>query len=370
MNIALQKTLTFILFILIGIALKLKFKKPDETVGLKKIILNLALPSTIFIALLKIEIEASLILLPFMAMGLNIALFLITPILLSVIGISSSSPSGRTAKMLIPSLAPGLSCFPFITEFLGDHALAKAAMTDLGNKIFVLFILYIIAMNWHYKLNRDKQTNRKSKLKNLLLAMINEPVNVFIFIALILVGAGLHLSNFPDFLENTISRLSAIMTPLVLLFIGLAVKIKKKQFSQICSLLLLRAGFSFLLIAVVNLLLHFNPETILLITAFALSACSFWPFAHVSAVLSIEKNTNENQKTFDADFAIGILAFSLPLSTLLILGILSTGETFTSSRALFTIALVCCIIGITPILFKKIRLSKNSIFLKLSNNKA
>ena len=49
------KALSFILFIVIGILLKSKFTSKEEVNGLKKIILLLALPATIFIALLKIK---------------------------------------------------------------------------------------------------------------------------------------------------------------------------------------------------------------------------------------------------------------------------------------------------------------------------
>ena len=52
--------------------------------------------------------------------------------------------------MLLPSLAPGLSCFPFIIVYLGDEYLALAALADVGNKIFVLILLYMLAMHWYH----------------------------------------------------------------------------------------------------------------------------------------------------------------------------------------------------------------------------
>ena len=71
MDVSLQKTITFILFIGIGLLLKIKFSTKAEVVGIKKIILNLALPATIFIALLGIKVEADLLLLPLLALLLN-----------------------------------------------------------------------------------------------------------------------------------------------------------------------------------------------------------------------------------------------------------------------------------------------------------
>ena len=157
MDIGFQKTIVFLFFIFIGVLLKVKFKSKQEVNGIKKIILNLALPSTIFIALLGIKVELHLLILPLLALGLNLLLFLAMPLVLPIMGIGKGSPEYRTAKLLVPSLAPGLSSFPFILEFLGEDYLAKAAMSDLGNKVFVLFFLYLVAMNWHYALQSGQQ---------------------------------------------------------------------------------------------------------------------------------------------------------------------------------------------------------------------
>ena len=344
MDVSLQKTITFILFIGIGLLLKVKFSTKAEVVGIKKIILNLALPATIFIALLGIKVEADLLLLPLMALILNALLFYVFPLLLPILGIEKETPNYRTAKMLIPSLAPGLSCFPFVLEYLGDSYLAKAAMADLGNKVFVLMILYVVAMNWHYKVQKKKAQSGKAKLKSLGIAMISEPVNVFIAAALLLVGFGLNLDSLPFFASETLSRLSLLMTPLVLLYIGLAVNIKKDQLIQILGVLMLRAGF---VILITGLLVMFTgisiQNDILLMLAFGLSACSFWPFAHISAVDAAEVDVEK--KTFNPNFAVSILALSFPLSTILILGILSSGNIFAELTNIFLLGGILSIAG-------------------------
>ena len=344
MDVSLQKTITFILFIGIGLLLKVKFSTKAEVVGIKKIILNLALPATIFIALLGIKVEADLLLLPLMALILNALLFYVFPLLLPILGVEKETPNYRTAKMLIPSLAPGLSCFPFVMEYLGDSYLAKAAMADLGNKVFVLMILYVIAMNWHYKVQKKKAQSGKAKLKSLGIAMISEPVNVFIAAALLLVGFGLNLDSLPFFASETLSRLSLLMTPLVLLYIGLAVNIKKDQLIQILGVLMLRAGFVILITGLLVLFAGISIQNdILLMLAFGLSACSFWPFAHISAVDAAE--ADEMRKTFNPNFAVSILALSFPLSTILILGILSSGNIFAEPTNIFLLGGILSIAG-------------------------
>tara|TARA_R110002126_G_scaffold291479_2_gene453053 strand:- start:15764 stop:16906 length:1143 start_codon:yes stop_codon:yes gene_type:complete len=371
MDGALEKTISFLLFIFIGILLKKKISAGEQTNGLKSIILTIALPATIFIALLKVKIDGNLVLFPFLALGFNIVLFAITPLLLTVIGININSDKGRSARLLIPSLAPGLSCFPFILEFLGDGSLAKAAMGDLGNKFFVLFLLYLVALKWHYK-NADFESNSlKTKLKSLAKTLLYEPVNLFIIVALILVSFGVTLDKLPNYISITLTRLSYIMTPLVLIFIGLAVKIKKRQFFELFSLLLLRAGFTLLFIGGIVFFADITiKKDILVMIAFTLSACSFWPFAHISAVNFKEKKENTEVKTFDTNFALSILALSLPISVILILGILTTGDTFTEIKNLLILGGIIFSIGLLYPIFLKVTkgFNLNKDELKTSKN--
>jgi len=357
MDGAIEKSLSFLLFILIGILLKKKISTEDQTNGLKSLVLSIALPATIFIALLKVEISSHLVLLPFLVVGFNSLLFLVTPILLSTIGIDSRSEKGRSAHLLIPSLAPGLSCFPFILEFLGEASLARAAMSDLGNKFFVLFVLYIIALKWYYRNAQFEATSLKVKLKSLAKTLVYEPVNLFIIVALILVSFGIRLEQIPNYLSTTLTRISYTMTPLVLIFIGLAVKIKRQLFMQLLSLLLLRAGFTLLLMTGFIYIVGIQGDKdILLMVAFSLSACSFWPFAHISAVHYKERK-KEGRKTFDSNFALSILALSLPFSVLLILAILTAGDFFVKSERLFALGAFLSSLGLIYPSLLKIKMS-------------
>lgn len=352
MTDAIVKAISFLTFIIIGFLFKKKFTHKDEINGIKKIILLLALPATIFIALLKINLNVSLLLLPLVAIAFNIFLFLVTPTLLLILGITDKKII-NTSKILIPSLAPGLSCFPLILEFLGESYLAKAAMADLGNKFFVLFILYLLAIKWHYNNNPAKPEPILIKLKSLAKVILFEPVNIFILVALLFVFSGISMVNLPLFIQDVLNRLSEMMTPLVLLFIGLAVSIKKKQFMEIFSLLMLRYGLTLFVIGgIISILSIPLEKDILFIISFALSACSFWPFAHISSIAHKEKDLPSDRKTFDVDFALSILALSLPLSTILILGILMTGNTFAYFGNVLMLSIFIMFLGIATPLYK------------------
>ncbi len=363
MNPALQKTLGLLLLIFLGILLQKKVVGNDSLKGIKILILSVALPATIFVALLKIEISNSLLLLPILVIVFNFILLGVFYVSLSAFGIQKKTPVHRTLLMLMPSLAPGLSCFPFLMEYLGEHELASAALADVGNKIFVLVFLYLLSMHWfNSRLLQKLSKFSWQKIKDLLLSMLNEPINLVIISALVLLALSINLSSFPVFLENTILRISAIMTPLVLLFIGMAVKIKWKDFNLIFFLLSWRAGLSFCLSA---LLIYFapavSPAFILLIIVFPQSSCSFWPFAHMSAVDSLEQKQQVLSNTFHTKFALSVLACSLPFSTLIILGVFSFPSFFLSSFHTLMVGLTLTSISFLPVAFKafKMKVRKN-----------
>lgn len=356
MDFALQKTLELLLIIGLGLLLQKKIAKQDLK-GVKTLILSVALPAVIFVALLKIKLESSLLIFPALALSFNLVMLLTSRYFLSASFSKEQESKKRTVMMLLPSLAPGLSCFPFIVVYLGDDSLALAALADVGNKVFGLILLYMLAMHW-YQLRsvKDEHVSTKSRLRSLLISLLNEPINLVIVVGLILLGFGLKLESLPTFLQNTILNIKVLMTPLVLLFIGMAVRIKSGEFGLILSLLMRRAGITFLLSSIfVFLFPSTAPALILLLVVFPQSACSFWPFAHMSAVSSLEERDNQETPTFDISFAVNLLACSLPFSTILIIGVLSFNEFFINPSKIMVSGIALLALSFLPILFSKIR---------------
>ncbi|MEM6736210.1 MAG: permease [Bacteroidota bacterium] len=315
-----EKTFGLLLMIGLGVALKMKIKHPDQLKGIKVLILSLALPATIFVALLKVDLRSDLLVLPLLGLFINLILFFFFQLSLPLFpGLSGKRK--RTLLMLLPSLAPGLSCFPFISEYLGDEPLAFAALVDVGNKFFVLIVLYILSMRWFLKLNSEFSNGKNGSIQQMILKMFSEPINMVMIVALFMLGLNLNLDALPESISSVFLRLSSIMAPLVLLFIGLAVKIKLNQIGNILQFLSWRSGLSFIISAI---FIYFIPDLsstlILLAVVFPQSSCSFWPFAHMTLVNDKEKS---EMKTFEIDFALQVLACSLPFSSLVIMGSLS-----------------------------------------------
>ncbi|HEV7347838.1 hypothetical protein [Telluribacter sp.] len=363
MSDAFQKTITLLLLIALGLVLRSKFKNKEQTNGIKEIVLSVALPSTIFISLMKIEMDSTLLLIPLVTLVFNFLMYFSAPLAFSLFGIEKNSSTGRTLMMLIPSLAPGLSCFPFIAEFLGQKSLAIAALADVGNKFFVLITLYLLAMNMFLKNSSDEETNTGSKIKSLLLSMVQEPINLLIILAIVLLSVGVNFTTLPPVVTDIFDKTSALMTPLVLIFIGLAVQLKDGKKKLVTSILFFRAGSTMLISAGMIYVFHISePSMVLLAIVVPLSSASFWPLAHISAFHAKEeaRSLAKEKRTFDLELAVLMLAFSLPFSTLLILGILSTGTLFTNPTVLVFSGLVLVAAGAIPNVVSKayVRLSK------------
>ncbi len=357
MNEALQKSITLLLLIGLGLFLRSKYKNKEMVNGLKEMVLTVALPSTIFIALMKIPLDSTLAMVPFFTILFNFFIFFSIPPVLGFFTIEKDSATGRTIQMLMPSLAPGLSCFPFIAEFLGEKSLAMAAMADVGNKFFVLIFLYIIALNMFLKLNISEKSNLGSKIKSLLLSLIKEPINTIMIVAITLLCFDVSYKALPTLITDIFDKTSAMMTPLILIFIGLAVEIKQKKKRIIISLLFFRAGlsmlFSGLMLSILNVT---DPILMLLGLVIPLSSASFWPFAHIAAFNKKEDylNISKEKRTFNTEFAILILAISLPFSSLMILSILSAGTFFANVKMMFLGGLLFVAISVIPVFINKL----------------
>lgn len=357
------KTLSLLLLIAVGFLFRKKIGTKEQRDGIRTIILGLALPATIFIALLKIEFVPELILVPCLALAFNLVMYGLVNALpvQSLFGLPSSQH--KALLLLIPSLAPGLSAFPFIMEYSGDNTLAVAALADLGNKVFVLVVAYMLAMKWYLSRIGAGKGPGQGKLKGLVLSLVNEPVNLVILAAVGMLSLGLDFAAFPSFVQESIDKLGALMAPLVLLFIGLSVNLRWVQVKAIFSFLFFRSAISFLLSGLLLLLLPLQDiATTLLIIVFPQSACSFWPYAHMAMVGQLEtsKGSREREPTFDQEFAMNLLACSLPFSVVVILTVYSTGELIATPPALFASALGFLGIAAVPVLISLRGTRRNS----------
>lgn len=372
MNPAVAKTISLLLLLGIGLLFRGIFRKPEHHTALKILILNIALPAIIFMALMNTDMKADMLWFPLAALAFNFVLLgLVSYILPKLYSVGKMSPDSRTLALLLPSLAPGMSCFPFLLEYVGKDAVALGGLADLGNKVYVLIFCYLLAMHWFFVVQPVERRSISSRMKGLVFSMAREPVNLAMVFALLLVGVGIHFQDLPIFISDPIVMLSALMTPIVLLFIGVTVRCNWRQVRLIFGLMLFRAGVTFLISgAVIFAMPNLSPTVTILAVVFPQSAVSFWPLAHISAVSVMERDTgNSVLSTFNLQLAINVLAISLPFSVVIILTVLSLSDFFVQVTNLLTTGSVLLSLAIVPVVLYRLRtkskansLSKNSGF--------
>lgn len=349
MNGAIEKSISFLLLIIAGCLLRKKISSSEQKNGIKVILLSIALPSMIFVGLQKVSFSWDLLALPLMVLVFNIAAFFFTCLIIYLIRVPAESSSAKTIKMLFPSLAPGLSCFPFLLEYFGEESLANGAIADMGNKFFVLIALYLIALQWYCRsIKNETQVNTK-KLGSLFKSLIGEPVNLVILVAVVQMIIGIDYESFPVPLSLTIDRISLIMTPLVFIFIGISVKFNRLQFATIAYLLICRSGFGFLFSGIVLLTFKITDPLIgTLAVLLPQSCCSFWPYAHMNAINTLAKIEGNAKELFDEDLAMNILALSLPYSTVTILCLSTWGERIAEPKFSLIVSAICFAVVLIP----------------------
>nr|WP_290934563.1 hypothetical protein [Haliscomenobacter sp.] len=197
------------------------------------------------------------------------------------------------------------------------------------------------------------------KVKDLLLTLIREPVNLVIVVAMICLGMGWQMQSLPAFLQDVVLKIGAIMTPLVLLFIGISVQPRWSELRLIGGIFFLRAGLTLVISGIfLSLVPNLSPAAAILAVVFPQSAVSFWPFAHIAAVHTLEGDKTGSPKIFNPGLALNFIALSLPFSTLLILSICTIGVPATRPITLGLAGLIMVTLALLPPLLRRVRLPK------------
>lgn len=367
-GLALQKAAALALSILAGFLLRKKFRHPAAVGAIRAFVLNAALPATIFLSIANIEADLNLLFFPAFALAVNFALAAIGFGLVWAIVGRSDRPKARMLALLFPSLAPGLTVFPFVEQFAGPDALALSALADLGNKLFVLIGLYVLAIA-AYRRSVRLASGAEAALpwQGVVKFLATEPVNIAIAAALVLAVTGIPVAALPFALTDAIAKFAACSTPLILFYVGISLKRESFRLGPIAATLLVRSGVGFALSGLALAALPgASPAETAAIVAFPQASCSLWPLLHATnindlharrlaeggvvamangAAVAGESAGEGSDVYFDAEFAVATLAVSFPFSVFLLLGVFSSGGWFFAPGSLAIAAIAMLVLG-------------------------
>ncbi len=179
--------------------------------GLRKLVLNVTLPAALFLAFLRTDLEARYAVIVISVFGACLLMLAAGPWLRRGVGVRSEAmPS------LMAGFEAGMIGYALYTAIFGLEHLYRFAVVDLGQVLFVFFVLAPVVMRW--------ASGHAPPLTETAAAFVKTPV-----IIAIVAGVAGSLLGLTDQLESnhitgagieTLAMLAAVTTPAIAIVIG------------------------------------------------------------------------------------------------------------------------------------------------------
>ncbi len=237
-----------LLFVLGFILQKSKSFSEPTIAGIKRIVSDLALPALMFQAFSTLEIESSYLL-------LVITIFLVCLVMV-LLGKALAKPLGMKSPyfpLMMGGFEMGMLGYALFISVYGVEHLGKLALVDLGQVLFVFFVLMALLIK-----ERDGVHNTKVLLRQFL----TSPVIIAICAGILVSLFGKHLEPNPLYtaLGEFISLLANLTVPLIAISIGYGIHIRKEGLAKAGKTILVR---KVLLVAIALLINHFLVDGLL-----------------------------------------------------------------------------------------------------------
>ena len=237
-----------LLFVLGFILQKSKSFSEATIAGIKRIVSDLALPALLFQAFSTVEIESKYLL-------LVMTIFMVC-LLMVLLGKALAKPLGMKSPyfpLMMGGFEMGMLGYALFISVYGIEHLGKLALVDLGQVLFVFFVLMAFLIK-----ERDGVHNKKVLLRQFL----TSPVIIAIFLGIIvsLVGKNIEPNPFILALAEFIDLLAKLTVPLIAISIGYGIHIKGEGLAKALKTILVRKVLLLILALIIN---HFLVDNLL-----------------------------------------------------------------------------------------------------------
>ena len=179
--------------------------------GLRKLVLNVTLPAALFLAFLNTDLEAKYAVIVISVFGACLVVLIAGPYL---------RRGARVRSEAMPSLMAGFEAgmigYALFSAIFGQDNLSRFAIVDLGQVLFVFFILAPVVMRW--------ASGQTPPLAETVTAFVRTPVIIAIVAgvagSLFQLGDSLASNPFTNAGLETLSMLAAVTTPAIAIVIG------------------------------------------------------------------------------------------------------------------------------------------------------
>jgi len=219
-SLVISKLMPVILIIALGWSLRrIKLITDEGNTFLKKLIVNVGLPSVLYISFMNMSITASLIFIIPGILILNILLLFFGKFAASFIG-------GKYSPFLFTGFEYGMFAIAVFTAAYGTEAASYIAIIDLGHELFIWFVFVTILIS---------VSGKKQTVKKTLTSFIKSPIILSITFGIISnilnLGEFINLNPISKGFLTTIEILMSLTSPLILLSIGAGLSISKSGLS-------------------------------------------------------------------------------------------------------------------------------------------
>lgn len=263
---------------IIGLGFFLKYKgiiTEKEGKIITKLLVHTTFPALVFVTIMRVKIEADLLLLPIFCISFS-------AISMTIAGLLFKSQTKRLRGLLTMASGGfnlGLFAFPLIEGIWGPEGMVFAALFDMGNSIVVFCMVYGTGVIFA-ETNEAQAVRKREKLKKAFLKIFT----LLPFQAMLL-GLFVNLTKLelPEVLVNIIDILAKGNKVLVLLIMGiyLSIELKPEIFKKIASVLVIRYAVGLTMGFLLYYNLPFEPlyRSIVLICMILPIGMTLLPFA-------------------------------------------------------------------------------------------
>jgi len=227
------KALPVILLILLGILLRSTqlIKKPTVD-DVKKIVVNIALPSTLFLTFAGTTFQSNYL-------WIFVCVFSVCIIMLFAgIGFKKIiSPDNKYYPALFAGFEAGMMGYALFTSFFGAQNTYKFAIIDVGQVVFVFFILVAFL---------QRQSGGKASAVKLVKGFVLSPIILSIVLGILIGSTGLFAAvsayKITGAFTDTLKLLGSMTQPLICIVIGYELHMQAKGILKPLITVLLRMG--------------------------------------------------------------------------------------------------------------------------------
>jgi len=230
------RVVPLVFIIVLGAVLeKTRFIDEDAVKGMKKIVLNLSLPSLIFLNFLRSDLKPeSLLLSAFIfgacMIGLGVG-FLFKKLQRS---------SNQFYPSVYSSFVTGLLGYPFFISVFGSDHLYKLAILDIGNLLFIFTVLSMFLDSVRCGQTGNNRIKFSDHIKNMAKSPIMIGLLFGILISLTGIGGNVESHPITSSFISALTMISSTTVPIILLVIGYELHFDIKQFVEPISAVIMR----------------------------------------------------------------------------------------------------------------------------------